>query len=197
MPSLTRHSIAARSPAALALLALLAGSRITAAQSVTPAPTPQVTTTADDTYRKAQTLAQQKNFSDALRWYRIAADQGSVAALVALGDLYVHGQAVPQDLAAAFLWYRKAADRGNSEAEDDVGFFYLQGMGVQQDFVEALRWLRKAADQGNEVAERNIGMIYLNGLGVAADRAEALRWFRKAADKGDPDSKEALQMLAN
>lgn len=192
-----RSSAATGSAATLAVLAVLVGNHIAAAQSLPSAPAPQVAATAADAYRKAATLAQQKNFPDALHWYRIAADQGSVPALIALGDLYGHGQAVPQDFAAAFLWYRKAAERGNSEAEDDVGFFYLQGMGVQQDFTAAMRWLRKAADQGNEVAERNIGLMYLNGLGVPTDRTEALRWFREAAAKGDPDSKEALKMLAN
>ena len=157
--------------------------------------TPHPVSSANEAYRKGKEFAQNKNYAEAMRWYRTAADQGNADAQLALGNLYGQGQGVPQDNATALLWFRKAADQGNLEAENDVGFFYLTGMGAAQNYVEAMRWLRKAADQGNEVSQRNIGMMYLNGLGVPQNRDEAIRWFRMAAAKGDEDSKEALQAL--
>jgi TPR repeat protein len=165
------------------------------AQPSVPASTPQSLRTANDAYRKGEEFARQRNFAEALRWYRVAANQGNADAQLALGNLYAQGEGVQQDYGAALLWYRKAAEQGNLEAQDNVGFFYLSGMGVAQDYGEAMRWLRKSAAQGNEVAERNIGIMYLNGLGVPASRDEAIRWLREAAAKGDDDAKNALQLL--
>ena len=158
-------------------------------------PASKPSASADDAYRKGEEFNKKKNYTEAMRWYRMAADRGNAQAQVAIGNLYGEGQGVPQDYGEAMRWFRLAANQGNSEAQNDVGFFYLSGWSVPIDFAEAMRWLRKAADQGNEVAERNIGMIYLQGLGVKQDRAEAIRWFRKAADKGDEDAKTALKFL--
>jgi TPR repeat protein len=162
----------------LVVLATVNLHRPAVAQSTVPAQ--QASGSAADALHKGQALEQRKEYVEAMRWYRVAADQGSVDAQVAIGDLYGLKQVGRPDYATALLWYRKAAERGNSAAQDNVGFFYMNGMGVQQDFAEAMRWLRKAADQGNEVAEFNIGLLYLNGLGVAVDRGEAIRWFRKS-----------------
>jgi len=197
MSNHTPRPVAAALWPALVILAAVALHGIAVAQSTAPVPAQQSSASAADAFRKAGELEQRKEYSEAMRWYRVAADQGSIDALVAIGNLYGLRPGGQPDYATALVWYRKAAERGNAEAQNDVGFFYLNGMGVQQDFAEAMRWLRKAADQGNEVAERNIGMLYLNGLGVSVDRDEALRWFRKAAAKGDPDSKEALRMLGS
>jgi TPR repeat protein len=156
---------------------------------------PPALTSVHDAYRKGKEFAGQQNFPEALRWYRVAANQGDADAQLALGNLYAQGEGVQQDYGAALLWFRKAAEQGNSEAEDSLGAFYFFGMGVAQDYSEAMRWLRKAAAQGNEVAERNIGIMYLKGLGVAASRDEAIRWLREAAAKDDDDAKTALQLL--
>jgi len=42
-----------------------------------------------------------KDFSEAARWYRKAADQGDAKAQVDLGYLYNHGSGVPEDLGEA------------------------------------------------------------------------------------------------
>ncbi len=150
---------------------------------------------ADDAYRKGSEFEKAKNYAEAMRWYRLAAESGNADAQVGVGNLYAMGLGVPQDYGDALRWFRMAADQGDSEAEDSLGFFYLSGWGVPQDYAEGLRWFTKAADQGNEVAQRNIGMIYLQGLGVAKNRDEAIRWFRKAAGNGDPDAMNALKVL--
>jgi TPR repeat protein len=150
---------------------------------------------ASDAYRRGHDLYEQKNYAEALRWYRVAADRGDALAQVGIGNSYAMGLGVTRDYAEALRWFRLSAAQGNSEAEDQLGFFYVSGWGVPQDYGQALSWLRKAAEQGNEIAQRNIGMIFLQGWGVAADRTEAIRWFRKAAAKGDDDSKDALKYL--
>ncbi|WP_445945022.1 tetratricopeptide repeat protein [Rhizobium sp. CB3060] len=77
-----------------------------------------------------------------------AADAGSAAGQVNVGDMYVCGKGTPLDYSQAMLWYRKAADKGNAVAQDHIGNMYARGWGVAQDKAEALAWFRKAADQG-------------------------------------------------
>jgi TPR repeat protein len=51
------------------------------------------------------------NLSEALIWYRRAADQGDVDAEVAMGQAYADGIGVPQDYVEAHKWYNIAAPR--------------------------------------------------------------------------------------
>ena len=48
--------------------------------------------------------------TEAVRWYRVAADHGDVGSQVRLGYLHYHGRGVPKDAAEAVRWYRLAAD---------------------------------------------------------------------------------------
>ena len=48
--------------------------------------------------------------AEAVRWYRLAADQGHADAQYNLGLMYAKG--VPEDDAEAVRWYRLAADQG-------------------------------------------------------------------------------------
>ena len=83
--------------------------------------------------------------SEAVRWYRLAADQGNAFAQFRLGDRYVNGQGVGQDDAEAVRWYRLAADQGHALAQGNLGFMYANGRGVPQDDVEAHMWVNLAA----------------------------------------------------
>jgi len=53
----------------------------------------------------------EKNEAEAVRWYRMAADQGDAAAQNNLGTMYREGRGTTLDHGAALEWYRKAADR--------------------------------------------------------------------------------------
>ena len=91
---------------------------------------------------------------EAVRWYRLAADQGHVTAQFNLGVMHATGEGVPQDDREAVCWYRLAADQGDVDAQADLGFMYSTGRGVPQDDREAVRWYRLAAEQGHATARR-------------------------------------------
>ena len=58
-----------------------------------------------------------QNFTEAERWYRLAAEQGLADAQHNLGYLYHIGQGgLPQDFVQAHMWYNLAAARGNVNA---------------------------------------------------------------------------------
>ena len=55
--------------------------------------------------------------AEAVRWYRLAAEQGNAGAQLNLGAMYSNGEGVPQDDAEAVRWYRLAAEQGNAGAQ--------------------------------------------------------------------------------
>ena len=126
-----------------------------------------------------------RDYIEAMRWYRKAADKGNAWAMTNIGFLYQHGQGVKRDYIEAMRWYRKAADKGFAGAVRMIGSFYQHGQGVKQDYIEAMRWYRKTADKGDAKAMYNVGLLYHHGQGVKKDYIEAMRWWRRAADKGN------------
>ncbi len=126
-----------------------------------------------------------QDFSEAVTWFRKAADQGHLKAQNQLGLAYALGVGVEQDYEQAVFWYRKSAEQGDVKAQNNLGVMYDTGLGVEKDYVQAASWYRKAADQGDAFAENNLGLMYDNGNGVPQDYAQAMRWYRKAADQDD------------
>ena len=128
------------------------------------------------------------NFSEAVKWFRKAAEQGDADAHTILGEMYEKGKGVRQDYAEAVKWYRKAAEQGDVDAQSNLGVMYYNGKGVTQDYTEAVKWYRKAAEQGSAKAQFNLGNGYYNGEGVTLDTIAAHMWFNIAAVKGDAEA---------
>jgi TPR repeat protein len=139
-------------------------------------------------FEKGQEAYLAKDFAKAVRWYRLAAEQGHADAQFYLGVSYSGGEGVDQDHAEAVRWHRLAAEQGDAEAQFHLGLSYDFGEGVDQDHAEAVRWYRLAAEQGDAEAQFYLGLSYALGGGVARDYAEALRWYRLAAEQGHADA---------
>jgi uncharacterized protein len=86
-----------------------------------------------------------RNYAEALKWYRLAADQGAAKAQYALGFMYQFGDGVPRNYAEALKWFRLAADQGEAAAQANLGGMYQFGQGVPQSYAEAVKWYRLAA----------------------------------------------------
>ena len=110
-----------------------------------------------------------QNYAEAVKWYRLAADQGDAGAQYNLGVMYDQGRGVPQNYAEAVKWYRLAADQGDAIAQYNLGVMYDKGQGVPQNYAEAVKWYRLAADQGYAGAQYNLGVMYDKGRGRAAE----------------------------
>ena len=67
--------------------------------------------------------------AEAVRWCRLAAEQGDAVAQFNLGELYALGEGVPQDPAEAVRWFRLAAEQGYA-VQYALGVLYGQGKGV-------------------------------------------------------------------
>jgi TPR repeat protein len=132
---------------------------------------------------RGQGVAQ--NYGEAVRLYRLAADQGNADGQVNLARMFEFGRWVVQDYPEAVRLYRLAADQGNAAGQVNLGRMYQNGLGIAQNPAEAARLYRLAADQGNTDAQVDLGWMYDHGTGVAQNAVEAVRLYRLAADRGD------------
>ncbi len=127
----------------------------------------------------------EKDFSQAVSWYRKAAEQGYALGQYNLGRMYRQGKGIELDESQAAQWYRQAAEQGDAWAQHNLGWLYKTGKGVKQDDTQAVDWFRKAAEQGHALGQSNLGFMYKIGKGVERDNRQAAHWFRKAAEQGN------------
>jgi len=67
--------------------------------------------------------------TQAIHWYRSAAQQGMALAQEVLGEYYAGGHCVPKDSVEAVYWYRAAAEQNNTRAQESLSGMY--GFGLQ------------------------------------------------------------------
>ena len=58
-----------------------------------------------------------QDYKEAVRWYRLAAEQGHAGAQVNLGGMYKTGKGVTKDYVHAYTWYSIAAANGSDYAD--------------------------------------------------------------------------------
>ena len=61
-----------------------------------------------------------KDYGEAVKWYRKAADQGNAAAQRNMGIMYFTGQGVARDYREAVNWFQKATDNGDEWAKEQL-----------------------------------------------------------------------------
>jgi TPR repeat protein len=146
-------------------------------------------------FKEGNEFYKKKDYKNAIRLYRDAADIGNAYAMNNLGSMYEHGEGVDQSHLEAVKWYKKAAELGDSLAMNNLGIMYVHGVGVSHNYTEALKWFKKAAELGCVPAFYNIGVLYANGNGVKRDISEALKWFKEAHRLGYKDSERIIADL--
>jgi TPR repeat protein len=133
--------------------------------------------------------------SEAVRWFREAAESGLAEAQYNLGVMYARGRGVQADPVEAARWFRRAAEQGLAEAQFNLGTLYGMGQGVERDEGRAAAWLERAAQRGLAEAQYNLGVLYEHGRGVRLDARRALDWYRRAADQGFAPAAERFDAL--
>lgn len=139
----------------------------------------------------------ERDLTEAVRWYEMAAERGHAPAQYRLGNFYEKGHGVAQDQAMAARWYVMAAEAGNALAMHNLAV--LNAMGVidgDADMQTALGWFEKAAELGVKDSQVNLGILYTKGMGVEEDLVTAYRWFAIAARGGDADAAKKRDTVA-
>lgn len=123
-----------------------------------------------------------KDYAEAMRWVRLAAEQGHSEAQYHIAANYYRDLNYPE----AMHWWRLAADQGHAFAQFNLGGLYHGGeVGVPDDMAKAIHWYSLSADQGHPGAQVNLGFIYRSGIGVPQNFVTAYMWFSLASAQGD------------
>jgi TPR repeat protein len=129
----------------------------------------------------------EKNVSEAIHWYHIAADRGNPVAQTNLAYLYENGANGSKDPSEAAKWYLRAAVSGFVRAQFNLGVLYLYGTGVERSEEEAAHWIGQAADAGCPSALTALSYLYKQGMGVPRDPRKALDLIQKSNRQSDPN----------
>ncbi len=142
----------------------------------------------DRLHKAGLSADERKDYAEAVKYYRQAAERGYAKSQFSLAVCYSLGKGVAKDPAQAVYWLRQAAEQGYAQAQYGLGVCYDEGNGVTKDPVQAVYWQRQAAEQGVAHAQFNLGICYATGDGVAKDLTQAFYWFRQAAEQGVADA---------
>lgn len=143
-----------------------------------------------------------KNEAEAIKWSRLAADQGYLPAIDYLALAHLQGGDVTEkevldrlaaaaekgeaearawlDIMARIKALSPEAEKGSAEAQFELGRIYRQ----KRALAKALEWFRLAAAQDQAGAMNEIGEMYNYGLGVEKDLSAAHELFERAAEMG-------------
>ena len=127
-----------------------------------------------------------KDYAEAARWYKRAAEQGYVLAHNALGWMAFRGQGMPEDGLKAFHWFEYAAERGINPSRIGLGYLYEREMlawGCRED---AKKWFLRAVDAGGYWGYECMGRYY--HFGPEEERHKAVRWYTEGYKLGCPES---------
>ena len=137
-----------------------------------------------------------KDEAEAVKWYRMAAKQGSAQSMIELGKCYTFGIGVRKNRAMVFKCLRQAAEHGHVKAMILLGKRYLSEYNAEYAPREGIKWLRRAADRGDAWAMFELGECYENGIGVKKDSDAAYLCFCRAA-LAAPEDELLYQMVQN
>ena len=135
-------------------------------------------------YILGEVLTIVNDFTEAYKYYLMAAEKGVLDACYEVGSSFYMGRGVKKDLTESFRWYLKAAEGGFVGAQVQIGFMYSRGEGTEKNLDESFRWTKMAAEKGDAVAQANLSWDYFKGNGTNIDLEEGYKWAMKSAEQG-------------
>jgi len=148
-----------------------------------------------ETLQDGQAAALAGDYPRALGIFTMLANEGNAKAEYNLGQMYISGDGVPQDVSEAQNWYRRSAEHGFSEAQYTLGALHFRRIAALKSNEEAVEWYRKAAEQGHARSQLNLGDLYFKGEIVPQDVNTAVGWYRRAAEQGNGEAQHQLGVL--
>jgi TPR repeat protein len=129
----------------------------------------------------------QRNDSEALHWFREAADKNDPEGWTQLGACYHRGSGTPKDFTKAIECYKQAAALTNYEAMKSLGYLLMNGLGAEKDIGTAKMWFERSAKEGNNRrAMYDLGVVLSQTGSDNASIREAFEWNEHSAALGDP-----------
>lgn len=137
----------------------------------------------DTLYQRGKSYYENKNYSESIKYLKIAAHQQQMDAIGLLGVCYLLGRGGKKDLECAFELLSLSAQHDNKVAIHHLAHMYYTGEYVEKNYVKAFEYFHKSASLGYSDAMVMEGTCYDLGRGVSVDKQKALQCFLDAAEK--------------
>ena len=134
----------------------------------------------------ADTLRNEGNFQEAIRFYKNCIKYGDAEAMFNLALLY---NTEFKDSAKAEQYYKMAIEKGYAGAMFNLAMLYQTEF---KDFAKAEQYYKMAVEKGSTVAMYNLGLLYKAEL---KDVAKAEQYYKMAVEKGDANAMNNLAVL--
>ena len=128
----------------------------------------------------------EKNFEEAVKWYRKSAEQGTAEGQWRLGQCYRYARGVQRNIREALFWYKKAAEQGHEKAADVYSLLKDSNYEIYIDGCKLLenKEYKEAYDVFYSISsdawgQNGLAFCFAQGLFV-----EKKYWFQKAARQG-------------
>jgi len=104
-------------------------------------------------YHLGKLFYSSKQYSQAIKYYHIAAKHKSPGAMINLGFMYQYGLGTQIDYNAAFTLYQTAANWNNPVAQYYLALLYLDGLGIESNREKAIELLTTSGLRGYKPAQ--------------------------------------------
>lgn len=127
-------------------------------------------------------LGVEKNYSEALNWYKKAAELNNLDALYLIGMIYKDSLIKGKTYADAVEYYLVLNEKGIVATNMLIGEAYLNGKGVEKNIITARLWFEKGVAESDPGSVYNMGYLYQKGIGVKANMEKAVELMEQSCD---------------
>jgi TPR repeat protein len=130
--------------------------------------------------------------TEAMKWFRLAAEQGDSLALTYLAEMYAKGMGVEADLEHAVALMNQAAARNYVGAQAALGYLLCFKNAPNSTPYSGIELLERAARSGSSLGQTCLGFSYISGKHVKRDIQKGWFWLELAAQNHYEPAKIAL-----
>lgn len=135
-------------------------------------------------YFAALIYQHEKNYVEAIKYFKKASKNGVPFAFVQLGYMVKHGMGSKVDYKKAVKYYKQAADNDVTNGQYLLGYSYYKGFGIKQNYAEAFRLFSIGESRNHPPSLFMLGLMYEYGVGVDEDMDTALDYYDRSASSG-------------
>lgn len=137
-------------------------------------------------YKKGLAAFEKKEYEDAVKSFKKAADKGNAEAMLVYAACLGTGKGIEKDKDEADNWLQKAADAGDATAQA----VYAAKI-KDSDKEKTFEYLKKSADQNSLLGQFMLGVAYI-AEDNEADTKKGLDYVRKVAEQSLTNEKTVL-----
>jgi hypothetical protein len=138
-------------------------------------------------YASGKGVAQ--DHTEAVNWYRKAAEKNAPEGQFAYADCLREGRGVAKNEEESKKLFALAAAQKHAPALVRVGQMHLSHEPAEKQ--QAYQCFQQAAEKGHAEGQYELGVCYEKGIGVEKDLGNAVSWYRKSAQAGFADGQLA------